>query len=198
MSIIIADKINHLTAARYFAARGASWLFFDPAETSVQQINAIRAWIEGPYFGLYLPLGVDGQTAHLLESVEPSGVMVGHFGEPVSALEGMTIFKEWQLEPNKEALGALEAGIEAWPAETGHVLRTEEWSDDDFTALLPYLHQLGEGIPLFLHLPLQGEAWKQLLQDDHFEGFVLRSPREEQVGILDFEEIDEVIDAWED
>lgn len=198
MSIIIADKINHLTAARYFAARGASWLFFDPAETSVQQINAIRAWIEGPYFGLYLPLGVDAQTAHLLESVEPSGVMVGHFGEPVSALEGMTIFKEWQLEPNKEALGALEAGIEAWPAETGHVLRTEEWSDDDFTALLPYLHQLGEGIPLFLHLPLQGEAWKQLLQDDHFEGFVLRSPREEQVGILDFEEIDEVIDAWED
>lgn len=197
MSIIIADKINHLTAARYFAARGAAWLFFDPAETSVQQINAIRAWIEGPNFGLYLPLGVDAQTAHLLESVEPSGVMVGHFGEPVPVLDGLTLFKEWQVEPSEQGIEALEAAIVAWPAETGHVLRTEDWSDDNFIAMLPYLHQLGEGTNLFLHFPVQGEAWKQLLQDDHFEGFVLRSPREEQVGILDFEAIDELIDAWE-
>jgi hypothetical protein len=124
--------------------------------------------------------------------------MVGHFGEPIAALEGMTLFKEWQLEPTEQGIEALKAAIVAWPAETGHVLRTEDWTDDNFTAMLPSLHQLGEVTNLFLHLPVQGEAWKQLLQDDHFEGFVLRSPREEQVGILDFEEIDEVIDAWED
>jgi hypothetical protein len=73
MSIIIADKINHLTAARYFAARGAAWLFFDPAETSVQQINAIRAWIEGPNFGLYLPLGVDAKPPIYWSPSNPPG-----------------------------------------------------------------------------------------------------------------------------
>ena len=84
--ILLADKITNLTAARYFAAKGAEWLFFDPSSISIPEIQAIRGWVEGPRSGLYLPLGSDSMDKEILAQIQPEGFMLGHFADRQSRI----------------------------------------------------------------------------------------------------------------
>ena len=52
---IKAGRITNLTDARYFAARGVSWLGFQldaggEGQVSPQMFSALKEWVEGPLF----------------------------------------------------------------------------------------------------------------------------------------------------
>lgn len=52
---LIAYNITNLTDARYFAARGACMLGFSAELSSIEQVNAIKDWVDVPGFFIQLP-----------------------------------------------------------------------------------------------------------------------------------------------
>ncbi len=189
--LLLADKITNLTAARYFAARGASWLFFDQALISVPQIHAIREWVEGPKVGLYLPLGVQDADRDLLENLGPDGIMIGHFGEAHYLPESVTVFKEWRLEPGDDQ-NTIAEWIADWPQANHHLIRCEGRSIQDVQV---DLEGLSENLRSLLILSIN----PQMLDDiSGISGYCLIAPNEEVVGLLSFDAIDEAIDRIED
>lgn len=189
--ILLADKITNLTAARYFAARGASWLFFDQALTSIPQIHAIREWVEGPKVGLYLPLGVQESDLDLLDQLAPDGIMIGHFGASNNLSEGVAVFKEWRLEPGDDQ-NTIGKWIEDWPQANHHLIRCEGRSHQDIQA---DLEGLSENLRSRIILAIDPQA---LVEVPGISGYCLIAPNEEVVGLMSFDAIDDAIDRIED
>lgn len=188
--LLLADKITNLTAARYFAARGASWLFFDQALISVPQIHAIREWVEGPEVGLYLPLGIQESDNDLLDQLAPDGIMIGHFGEAFKLPQGVTVIKEWRLEPGDDQL-AIAGWIADWPQANHHLIRCEGQSIQDMKTMLS---GLSEHLLSKLILSIDPASIDIM---SGIGGLCLIAPNEEAIGLLSFDAIDEAIDQVE-
>lgn len=189
---LVADRIANLTAARYFAAREARWLFFDPSETpgmTVPAILAIREWVEGPRIGLSLPLGKDDASFGLLRDLRPDGVLLGPFAPGDGMPEGLTIFREWRPEPGAEA-SLLAAAMQDTPAER-HLLRLGDW---DYSTIRTLLDGLGARQDLILEARLVTGEWAALRSSFPDLGWCFRAPDEEQTGILSFEALDTALD----
>lgn len=189
---LLADKITHLTAARYFAARGAEWLFFDPSSISIPEIQAIRGWVEGPRAGLYLPLGSMSMDEDILAQIQPDGLMLGHFADRKNLINSMPFFKEWRPERGDDP-GILVEWMAAWPEAEAQLIRLEEWSTEEIMALLASVPE-----DLQLVISTTPEAFQQGVDMvSHAAGICLIAPPEEEVGLVSFETIDEAIDALE-
>ena len=189
---LVADRIANLTAARYFAAREARWLFFDPSEIpgmTVPAILAIREWVEGPRIGLALPLGKDDASFGMLRDLRPEGVLLGPFAPSDGMPEGMTVFREWRPEPGSEAK-LLASAMADVPAER-HLLRLTGW---DYSAITSLLDGLGDRQDLLLECRLNQGEWAALRRSYPAHGFCFRAPDEEQTGILSFEALDTALE----
>ncbi len=190
--LLFADKITNLTAARYFAARGANWLIFDPASIPIPETQAIRGWVEGPKAGIYLPLGLASMEEDILSQIQPEGIMLGHFAEQTDLPEEFILIKEWRPEPGDDG-STITDWIASWPEATSHVLRLEDWSSSE---LLPLLDTLGPIPNLVVHI--QPETLISDIQIlERVSGICLMAPPEEEVGLLSFDHIDEAIDLVE-
>ncbi|HRW76018.1 MAG: hypothetical protein H6568_12280 [Lewinellaceae bacterium] len=190
--ILLADKITNLTAARYFAAKGAEWLFFDPSSISIPEIQAIRGWVEGPRSGLYLPLGSDSMDKEILAQIQPEGFMLGHFADRQSRIDGLPFFKEWRPERGDDPASLVEM-MAAWPEAEAQLLRLEEWSNADILALLAAVPE-----DMQLIISTTPDAFQQgveVVRD--VAGICLVAPPEEEVGLVSFDHIDEALDALE-
>ncbi|MCF8238494.1 MAG: hypothetical protein K9I85_10090 [Saprospiraceae bacterium] len=190
--LLIADKITNLTAARYFAARGANWLIFDPSSISIPEIQAIRGWVEGPDSGIYLPLGLTSMEEDILSQIQPEGIMLGHFAEQSGLPKDILQIKEWRPEQGDDG-STIADWIASWPHAVSHVLRLEEWSP---TEILPLLQSIGPMQNLVVQIPP-----RTLIQEsgflDQVSGICLIAPDEEEVGLLAFDDMDEAIDLVE-
>lgn len=190
--LLFADKITNLTAARYFAARGASWLLFDPSSISIPEINAIRGWVEGPKIGIYLPLGLASMEGDLLSKIQPEGIMLGHFAEQTGLPAEMPQIKEWRPESGDDGSTIMD-WINSWPQAICHVLRLEDWPPSE---LLPLLDSMGQIPNLVVHIQLEKLINNNQILD-RVSGVCLMAPSEEEVGLLSFDDIDEAIDQLE-
>ncbi len=74
---IIAINITNLTDARYFAARGAKWIFYTVKDIEdIPKIKAIQEWVDGPYLGISLIQ--ESSLEHkdlILKELDPIGIM---------------------------------------------------------------------------------------------------------------------------
>lgn len=196
MPVLFADKITHLTAARYFAARGFDWICFDLSDERGLQptaVAAIREWVEGPGMALYLPFGLGSLDPELLTALAPDGLVAGHFAPIETYPSGLTLFKEWRVESREEGLRLADA-IRQWPQADYHILRGEDLDPADLFALLEAWRPLAEAHALLLSVNLTGADWQALLHSGIRIGHVFRAPEESQVGILSFEDMDERLD----
>lgn len=190
--ILLADKITNLTAARYFAARGAEWLFFDPSAMSIPEIQAIRGWVEGPQAGLYLALGSESMDEEILAQIKPDGLMLGHFADRKSMIEGVPFLKEWRPEEGDDPSTLVE-WILSWPEADAHLVRLNDWTNAEIMALLA-------AVPTDLQLIINTtpETFQQAVEVvKDVSGICLIAPPEEEVGLVSFEAIDDAIDALE-
>ncbi|MBP6184437.1 MAG: hypothetical protein KA479_05805 [Saprospiraceae bacterium] len=200
MNGFIADKITNLSAARYFAARGADWLFFDPqagSGLSLRQMLAIKEWVEGPQCGLYLALGADSIATDMHEHFQPDGVMLGHFAALQGIPANLTIFKEWCPEVHSDPT-MLVSWIEATAQADHHLIRLEDWSLEAIRSLGSTFRTLSSAHSLFLSTRLPSQEWSQLLDMDLPLNYCFSSPAEEQVGLLAVEDLDGWIDTLEE
>lgn len=194
--MLLADHITNLTAARYFAARGADFLFFDPADgLQPAQMRAIRDWVEGPLFGLYLPLGQPEPYLEHLAALQPEALLIGTFGKAGDAPSNYILFKEWHLQEEHD-LAELPAHLSEWPSDTHHLLRLQHSRISPATLLGSPLARLTSHHRLILELPLQD--WPPIWQRDLTMGMCLQAPGEDQVGLLSFDELDLLLDALDE
>ncbi|MBK7345037.1 MAG: hypothetical protein IPJ06_19225 [Saprospiraceae bacterium] len=188
---LFADKITSLTAARYFAARGANWLFFDRAQLSLPQIMAIREWVEGPQSGLYFPLGVQEEDLPVIDHLVPDAVVIGHFGERSELPDNQVLIKEWRIELGDTSQRVLDR-MASWPDFHFHLLRCEERTESEIRDILDALPDaILSRVVLSLH-PAQVHPIPGI------GGICLMAPDEQVVGLLSFDEIDEAIDRIEE
>jgi hypothetical protein len=199
MAVLLADKITHLTAARYFAARGFDWICFDLSDDSglsPAAVAAIREWLEGPGMALYLPFGLRSLAPELLSALAPDGLVAGHFApkEPYNA--EYTLFKEWKVDNIQQGIHLTE-GIHKWPEADFHILRCEDLASPDIFTLLETLRPLTATHALLLACSLNGADWETLLRTWPDIGHVFRAPDEQHPGLLSFEALDEQLDLLE-
>lgn len=191
--MLIANKVTSLTAARYFAARGAEWIVYDLSHDrgiSVQEIQAINAWVEGPSCAIYLPLGQDPEG--YFSKIQSQGVVLGHYAGKGDYFPGIVLFKEWVINGETDWNSCI-AGASEWPDHTIHIFRLEDengWNEASLTHL-EKLHLsnivLTSGS---LHYPwdiIRLRKW----------GICITAPMEDQTGVADFEAIDRIIDHME-
>lgn len=191
--MLIADKVTSLTAARYFAARGADWVVYDLSfgkGISVHEILAINAWVEGPSCAIYLPLGRDPEG--YIAKIQPQGVVLGHFAEKGASFPGMVLFKEWVIAGESEWNSSI-ADASEWPEHTIHIFRLENglgWNEASFTR--PENLQLHN---IVLSIGSLNYPWDIIRS--HKWGICISAPEEDQTGVSNFEAIDNIIDHME-
>lgn len=196
MPMLFADKITHLTAARYFAARGFEWICFDLSDESGLKpaaVAAIREWVEGPRMALYLPFGLRSLAPEMVAALAPEGLVIGHFAPRETYPDGYTLIKEWRVENHEEGLRLADA-IRHWPEADLHLLRCEDLDTTELFALLEVWRPLAATHPLLLASSLCGADWEALVRSGPEFGHVFRAPEESQVGVLSFEALDDLLD----
>lgn len=74
---ILAININNLTDARYFAARGAKWIFYSLKDINeIPKIKAIQEWIDGPNMGVSIFQESNPEQIDLiLKELKPAGII---------------------------------------------------------------------------------------------------------------------------
>ncbi len=202
MPLLLADKVTHLTAARYFAARGFDWLFFDltdPAVMTPARYLAIREWVQGPRIALYLPMGIrDSRVAIWAEQLKPDGWVFGHFSTPENLSLSGPVFKEWLIQDSADAR-LLSDQLKLWPRECFHLIKPSSVS-----AAHQLAHWLRNSVPekwmdsIFIHVSLSPGEKISSPEWPTAAGYVLESPEEDQVGLLSFDALDDFLDRMED
>lgn len=74
---ILAINITNLTDARYFAARGAKWIFYSLKDINeIPKIKAIQEWIDGPNMGVSIFQESNPEQIDLIiTELEPAGII---------------------------------------------------------------------------------------------------------------------------
>lgn len=167
--IIVGTQIRSLSAARYFAARLAELIVFDPSlcnAESIPKMKEIMGWIDGVEWALEL-----GPDESALEFIcDETGI------QSVVTAEGHSLSDLTQ--------------ITKYPSDSGF-----NASRRCIVAVDGSLPTSCEGMEIYRELDSE-HLDKGLLQG--IDGIVVRAPQESQVGLTDFEEADIILDWLED
>lgn len=172
---ILVRHINHLTDARYFSAAGADWLSLDISADaeSLSRFHAIRDWVEGVSIAAEPVRLGEEMWARLIIDARPEGLLVAA-DRLAEVPPGIRCFVEVGSQPDGSAL----------PGEVIRIFRMDDISD-----------WVTQGIrdKDFIETAWTPEAVRRLLESGYNGGFCLRGGREDQTGVKDFTELDEVI-----
>ena len=180
---LIAYDIANLTDARYFAARGAHMIGFSIDLSSVEEINAIKDWVDVPEF--FLHLGAKPSAELVWEWQERTGIdtfLVSGLSEDLPGLfpkaKWISFFDPKQAEVNFD-LSLL------FVQNNGLTLISKS---------SPELESY-EDIPIYFELdPTNLPA---LENRNQFTGVLLRGSEEDKLGIKSYDEIDDFLDSVE-
>lgn len=207
---IKASGIKHLTDARYFAAKGVTWMGYclDPASDqyiSPAKMQAIREWVDG-----VLTVGemgfvsgdelLDAVAAHRLDAVQ---VSMWVEAADLELLQGRAdILREVVVMPDSDA-DQLQKEIHRMDhLVTATVLsfapHGTTW--DDIREGRPLgpdaLRQLCSGSPVLLDIDVAPADMPELLAAVQPYGWVARGGEEERVGVKSYDDLDEIFEAF--
>ncbi len=174
---IFAKGIQHLTDARYFSAMGVDWMSFDIRQNSDHFIsriayNAIKEWVEGPQFSVYS------------NEVE---------------IENIKIVTDSEYQPASETNRVVELDLAS--------LKELELIKANAILLIVDNVELAisnadilnkQTTPIYLDTKLSPSIVKDLAKALPTIGIVLYGAAEEKVGFKNYDEIDEIIEAFLD
>lgn len=206
---IKAGQITNLTDARYFAARGVSWLGFQldaggEGHVSPQMFSAIKEWVEGPLF-----VGTFGAStaAEIIESAEIlklDMIQVGLFSglDDLKQIENIPIIKEIVIQEPSD-LTHLESELEAYNTVVDSFLldfgkNGITWkmlqSQPDTVGLLA---KFCKNFRIILSIVSKPEQIVEIIEELNPLGFNFVGGDEEKVGFKSFEDLDEIFDLLE-
>lgn len=209
---VLAGPVEHLTDARYFAAWEVQWLSFplDPQtedRVSPEQLAALREWIEGPRIVGIFDLTPAGEIDAYARSSELDAIQLGPF-YPLSAAQELaqadwSLLKEVIVEGYSD-LDDIEQRIrEHAPVVKAIVLNfskggiTYEDLKDGTPISLDTLRDWCARYPILLDLHAGTRTAADIWVDIRPMGLAVRGGEEEQVGVKNFEELDEFFESLE-
>lgn len=206
---IKATGITHLTDARYFAAKGVTWMGYCLDPTSSQYIapakmQAIREWVDG-----VLTVGEMGFASgdELLEAVATlrlDAVQVNMWVDAVDLepLQGRAgILREVVVLRDSDAAGLHEEIRRMEHLVTATVLsfapHSITWADirQGRPFGMDALRLLCSGSPVLLDIDVTPADMPELLAAAQPYGWVARGGAEERVGVKSYDDLDEIFEA---
>jgi len=199
-----------LTDARYFAAWNVEWLGFSLDTASEHyctptQIQAIKAWVEGPKmvgeFGLQSP----DEVATAVEMLDLDIVQISPFTSAQAIKEKISIpiIKTIVLDATT-TMDQLVDTIEKEASFANYFLLNFDkngltWSTikTEATFSVAELQSLCEKYPTILSIDLQKEEVEEVLDLLKPLGLNVKGGEEEKTGFKSFDEIDEIFEALE-
>ena len=199
--LIKASRVTNLTDARYFAARGASYIGFNLEEGTENYLDpiymkAIKEWLEGPRmvgeFGSASP-AVAAEAASFL-GLDAVQINAGaHLGE-LGNLAGMETILRLDGQSGLDVITGIASsatpfvshflldfsGVENWE----HIL------EHDAAGWLNLFDQYS----FFVHADLRPEHPDWLSSSFHAAGISVTGGEEEKVGVKSFDELDAILD----
>jgi len=174
--------IQHLTDARYFASRGATWLGFDAGtpyngKENAQKVSAIKEWVDG----VILIGEFDVQPVEIITQwVQLSGVegiqIPGHRALDILPFlpSELFIIIDFSLKEDAELMKTLA------PYSNAFILRSSAQKYD---------------YPILYNWEDSPDNLLDFIQKFAPEGISLKGGIEEKVGIKSFDELDEIMDV---
>lgn len=206
--LIKAGHLENLTDARYFAAKDVAWLGFDldpndPESISIQELNAIREWVEGPK--IIAEVGFLGFEADRILSQLSGidGIQVSGFTQLDHSLlgPGQIVIREFIVQPNGDLpadLSVLNEGeILLLDLEKNGVDPEALGKSDE--AYLEWLKDMaGDVRNVILDVPFAGDRLHAFVKDFKPWAIQLKGSGEEKVGFKSFDEIDAYFDYYDE
>ena len=170
---IFASNINHLTDARYFASRGATWMCYNIDKLSLTEIAAIKEWVEGPKHIINV-IDIDpSEASAMLSNDAVDGYLTNNIDD----------YSTIQNRVNKD-LEVFFLGIAA----PGNHWTIQEISPSDRF----------EGGNVICDIKGTPKEIEDFITINNPDAIFLQGGEEEEVGVKSFEELDEVLDLLED
>ncbi len=195
-----ASRIANLTDARYFAARGATYLGFCLDENSPHfiepaEMRAIREWVAGPRIVgefEHAPAAIVREAAAFF-ALDAVQVCQADLIPELQGLEVLLLLSNAE-HPDSVAssLERARAGVAFFIVELTH---KAAWAAVHSAEVADMWRQLCAHFPVLLDAPLPAESFASLLFSVQPAGFALRGSNEERPGVKSFEEIDALFDA---
>ncbi|MFK8102913.1 MAG: N-(5'-phosphoribosyl)anthranilate isomerase [Saprospiraceae bacterium] len=208
---IKSSQISNLTDARYFAAWGVEWLgfCFDPSSEdylSIQAMNAIKAWIEGPKIIGEFGLQSTEEILGAIDLLALDGIQLGMHAElnQVKALQAHFMVKEVIIEKNT-TFNALSQHILTFAPYVNMFLLNFDKNGISWELLqkdpnfdLEVLQAVCKAHTCILSIDFQPAAIDDLLTTLPIHGLNLKGGTEEKVGFKSYDELDDIFEALED
>jgi hypothetical protein len=179
---LIAYDITNLTDARYFAARGAHMIGFSVEHSTIEEVNAIKDWVDVPAFFLHLP---ENPTAELIwEWQDRTGVssfLVSDISDEVVVLFPKAQWISFLTPTQKESY-----------LDLSYIFINSSIGADS-VSLANLSLNLNQDIPAYLEfspyksINLKEEKW--------ISGVLIQGSEEDKVGLKSYDEIDEFLDT---
>lgn len=181
---LIAYDIANLTDARYFAAKGAHMIGFSGELSSIDEVNAIKDWVDVPDFFIKLHESVSAET--IWEWSDRTGIE--NFLVSDLPIETVNLF------PHLNWITFYNPGqIEAFDLK--NLIFVSYSQIDSFKQ-----HQttFGSGLEhLEAYLDISDNLSITTIEDETFSGILISGSEEDEVGVKSYESIDDVLDRIE-
>lgn len=204
---IKGGQIGNLTDARYFAAKGVEWLSYDLNTTDrfssrLQEIKAIKEWVEGPIMIAELDLTDTKDILEVINYLELKAIQLTMSTslEQVEELKDFTLFKE-VIYSSSNTLQNLFAQEKQFTKYINYFVlnfKKEELSWENLNInQKEELKFVCENFPIILNIDIDPKNLESLLNNIEIEGLELIGGEEEKIGIKSFDELDELLEVLE-
>jgi len=202
---ILADKVLNLTDARYFAARGVDFICLNddtsPEIITAPEIAAIAGWIDGPE--LLLHYISDTYQAGLVNQVTVSGYLFNGQSS-INEIDTAGVEHRFLIYDLHNFEQFLTQGLSGTDIVLGYdylILRLRN-TGKSLDALLqdgalPILQSICAAASVFIDAELSPASLSKVIEEIRPEGLILYGGLEDQVGVRDYDHLDEIFDALE-
>ncbi len=206
---IKADRITNLTDARYFSARGVSWLGFQldaggEGQVSPQMFSAIKEWIEGPVMVGVFGTSTADEINNNVELLGLDAVQVGLFtsDDEIKDIRKVPVIKEIVIQNLKE-LETLNTVLTPLKEIVELVLLNFDkngisWQDlQQNSEALQQLSHFCANFNIIISIVSKPDEIVEIMNKLQPQGFNFTGSEEEKVGFKSYEEMDEIFDLLE-
>lgn len=174
---ILIRNINHLTDARYFAAMGVDWmsmpLTHDPQ--SYAMWHTLSEWISGVKLAAEVDVNDEMLLAKTIIDAKPEGIVANQFVPNVMPSNAQLFLEVNSIPERTDLLSAFL--IMPYDPEKTNLLKSETTSKG-----------------LFLFADWTKDSLEKLLATGYQGGICFAGGEEEEVGVRDFELMDELLE----
>ena len=197
---ILADKISNLTDARYFSARFADIICFDPDAISaddpvkaIVQMNLMKEWLAGPQIFVRTNLRSNEELERMIREVEPDGILISCFDQPDEALfHEKKVFRELIVDQdNPEYIFEITGDYDGILID---VRQTGLLADSNF---IQKLKQLTRQYIIFIKNDDLNEAAVFTKQNVSFANLAINGMAEHRTGFRSYDDTDDILQQLE-